>query len=59
MPGIFGDETSSSEGDGTGDGDASPPREGETIGTGLHRPTAGLNEVFEDEVEVSSLVASP
>ena len=59
MPSVLGDETFGSKGDGAGDGDASPPREGETIGTGLHRPTAGLNEVFEDEVEVSSLVASP
>ena len=35
MPGVLGDETSGSEGDGAGGGDASPPREGEAAGTGL------------------------
>ena len=57
MPGILGDETFGSEGDGVGGGDASPPREGEATGTSFHRPTAGLNEVSEDEAEASSLVA--
>ena len=57
MPSILGDETSSSEGDGTGGGDASLPREGEAAGNGIHRPAAGLDEVFEDEVEASAPVA--
>ena len=57
MPGILGDESSSSEGKGAGSGDASPPREGEAISTNLHHPMAGLIEVSEDEAEASSLVA--
>ena len=59
MPSVLGDETLGSEGDGAGDGDASLPREGETTGTGLRRPMAGLDEVSEDEAKASSLVASP
>ena len=58
MPGVLGDETPGSEGDGAGDGDASPPR-GETAGTGLRRPTTGLDKVSEDEAEMSFPVASP
>ena len=59
MPSVLGDETFGSKGDGAGDGDASLPREGETTGTGLRQPTASLDEVSEDKVEASSLVASP
>ena len=57
MPDVLGDESSGSEVEGAGSGDASPPREGEAVSTGLHRPTAGLVEVSEDEAEASSLVA--
>ena len=35
MPDVLGDETSSTEGDGVGGGDASLPREGEATGTSL------------------------
>ena len=59
MPSVLGDGTSGSKGDGAREGNASPPREGETAGTGLHRPVAGLDEVSKDEAEASSLVASP
>jgi len=59
MPGILGDESSSSKGDGVGDGDASLPKEGEVTGIGLCRPMASLNEVSEDEAEASSPVAPP
>jgi len=56
MPGVLGDESSGSEGEGAG-GDASPPREEEAASTGHRRPVAGLMEVSEDEVEASSPVA--
>ena len=59
MPSVLGDGTSGSKGDGAREGNASPPREGETAGTSLRRPVAGLDEVSEDEAEVSSPVASP
>ena len=57
MPGILGDDSSGSEGEGTGSHDASPPRGGEAASADRHRPTAGLVEVYEDEAEVSSLAA--
>lgn len=55
MLGVLGEDSSGSE-DKSG-GDASPPREGEAIDFGLRRPAPGLDEVLEDEVEASCVVA--
>ena len=57
MPDILGDDSSSSEGEGTRSGDASPLREGEAASADHRHPTAGLMEVSKDEVEASSPVA--
>jgi len=57
MLSVLGDESSSSEGEGAGSGDASLPREGEAASTDLRRPTTGLIEAFEDKAEVSSPIA--
>ena len=58
MPNILGDDSSGTEGEGIGSGNASSSREGEAASADHRRPAAGLVEVSEDEVEVSSPAAS-
>ena len=58
MPSILGDDSSGTEGEGIGSGNASSSREGEAASADHRRPAAGLVEVSEDEVEVSSPAAS-
>jgi len=57
MPNILGDDSSGTEGEGIGSGNASSSREGEATSADHRRPAAGLVEVSEDEAEVSSPVA--
>ena len=57
MPDVLGDESSNSEGEGTGSGDVSSSREEEVTNTECRRPVTSLVEVSVDEAEVSSLVA--
>lgn len=73
MPGVLGDESSSSEGNEAGEeeegeeeeedadiGEASPPREaGDLGGSGLRRPAPGVDEVSDDEAEAGSPVVVP
>ena len=58
MPGVLGDKSSSSEGEGSGVGDASPPKDEEADSADHHRPmVVPTMEVSEDEVEARSPAA--
>ena len=57
MPSILGDDSSGTEGEGIGSGNASSSREGEAASVDRHHPAAGVVEVSEDEVGASSLAA--
>jgi hypothetical protein len=55
MPGILGDDSSDSEGEGLGAGDASPPRDARAGVASLRRPApTQAIEVSEDEAEAQS-----
>jgi hypothetical protein len=58
IPGVLDDDSSSSEGEDTGSGDASPPREKEAASVDHRHPMATLVEVSEDEAEACSPAAS-
>lgn len=59
MPDVLGDYSSGSEGEGTGDDDASPPREEDATSADRRHPmVVPLMEVSEDEAEVSSPAAA-